>query len=237
VESNATIIPSIAVDECVLAASPGAAGLLLFTDSSIGNAPLLAMKKFPPFDVPPLAPGFVIVTVTSAVVASADPGTWISSVVNVGPPVAEIVVVILGVSESAPKFTVAPCATFSPDTVRIRGMASPAGAISGEKARSCGAPTTLLTAGVIVNATEFDICPAFATVMLTGPAIATSAPGTSTASAAQVAPAQLAEVTELGASAALPKFTWVPIPKPVPVTVKVKFPLPATTLVGETEAI
>jgi hypothetical protein len=116
-------------------------------------------------------------------------------------------------------------------------MASPAGAINGEKASSCGAPITLLTAGAIVNTTVFDSCPAFATVMLIGPAVATSAPGTSTASAAQVAPAQFADVTELGASAALPKFTWVPIPKPVPVIVKVKFPVPATTLVGETEAI
>jgi hypothetical protein len=75
VESNATNSPSIAIEVCVLSPSPCTTGLALFTDSSIGNALLLTTKKLPPFDVPPLAPGFVTVTATSAALANADTGT------------------------------------------------------------------------------------------------------------------------------------------------------------------
>jgi len=88
-----------------------------------------------------------------------------------------------------------------------------------------------------VNPTEFDTCAAFATVTMIVPALATSAAGTVTVKASQLVPAQVADVTALGASVALPKRTCVPNPKPVPVIVKVKFALPAATLVGETETI
>jgi hypothetical protein len=96
---------------------------------------------------------------------------------------------------------------------------------------------TLPTGGVTVNDTEFDTCAAFATVSVIAPALATSAAGTVTVNASQLDPEQVADVTAVGASIALPKFTWVPIPRPMPVMVKVKFPLPAGTLAGEIETI
>ncbi|HEY4816122.1 MAG TPA: hypothetical protein VIH67_01735, partial [Candidatus Acidoferrum sp.] len=67
--------------------------------------------------------------------------------------------------------------------------------------------------------------------------IATSWPGTGTASASQVVVPQFAGATELGARVALPKFTRVLISSPVPVMVNVKFPLPAATLTGEMETM
>ena len=65
----------MAPEERILGASPGTGGVVLLTDSSMGKVLLLRMKKFPWFEVPPEAPGFVTDTATSPAAVSAVAGT------------------------------------------------------------------------------------------------------------------------------------------------------------------
>jgi hypothetical protein len=134
VESNATKAPPAEIEECVLPEFPGMGGVALFTDSSIGNEPFASTRKFTGFDVPPLAPGFARVTATCPADAIAEAGTCTSSgQISPGLQFSTLV----GVSVSAPKFTVAACATFTPMMIIVKPD-PPAAATVGRKAAICG---------------------------------------------------------------------------------------------------
>src|SRR5215831_2890680 len=108
VESNATKAPPAEMDECVLPAFPGAGGLALSTDSSIGNELFASTRKFTGFDVPPPAPALVKVTATCPADAIAEAGTCtICGQISPGLQFSTLV----GVNCSVPKFTIAPAVT------------------------------------------------------------------------------------------------------------------------------
>ena len=113
----------------------------------------------------------------------------------------------MGASESDPKFTLAPCATFSASITRSTGVVPPAGASRGESKSNCGTPVTLPDCGVTAKATALETSEPFATETVIVLAVATSCAGTETVRTSHFpAPAQFPGVTEPGVSAALPKF-------------------------------
>jgi len=140
----------------------------------------------------------------------------------------------VGASESDPKFTLAPCATFSASITRSTGVVPPAGASRGESKSNCGTPVTLPDCGVTAKATALETSEPFATETVIVLAVATSCAGTETVRTSHFpAPAQFPGVTEPGVSAALPKFTCELLCNPPPVIVSLKPALPARVLVGE----